>query len=165
MMLLSEIHELARDLAAAGKRWDLVKPSGAPYLARYVLAGTTPAKDSPDDNSIWLHHLISPDLDPHTHNHPFEGVSVILHGSYIEQRGMGCTVRRAGEINRIKLGEFHRIDYVEPETWTMFYASRTSGRTWGFDIRGEFVQWKQAKDKGLIKTSDWVNVNERGELL
>jgi hypothetical protein len=164
-VLLADIHDLARDLARAGKRWDLLKPSGEPYLARYVMAGTTPAKDSPDENSIWLHHLISPDIDEWEHDHPFEGLSVILHGSYIEQRGDQRVVRRAGNINRVRLGEFHRIDSVEPETWSMFFASKTDGRTWGFNIGSEWVQWKEAKDAGLIKTSDWVRVDENGVAL
>jgi hypothetical protein len=161
-VLLAEIHTLARELAAKGQRWDLLKPNGEPYLSRYVLAGTSPAEDSPDQNSIWLHHLISADIDPWEHDHPFDGWATVLHGGYVERRDGQLVGRRAGDINRVGLGEFHRIESVQPETWTMFCATKTNGRGWGFKIRGYWVHWREAKADGLIKTSDWVRVDENG---
>jgi hypothetical protein len=52
--------------------------NGQGYLQRYF-AGTL------DDSDIWLHRFLSCDGDRHLHNHPWRGISLVLHGGYTEE--------------------------------------------------------------------------------
>ena len=51
---------------------------GKAYLQRYY-AGTL------DDSDIWVHRFLSCDGDRHLHNHPRQGLSLVLHGGYTEE--------------------------------------------------------------------------------
>lgn len=55
---------------------------GRPYLQRYF-AGTA------DDSDIWVHRFLNCDGDRHLHNHPWRGISLVLHGGYTEDHRAG----------------------------------------------------------------------------
>ncbi|WKT59126.1 hypothetical protein Q2E61_09315 [Microbulbifer thermotolerans] len=116
-------------------------PSG-PYLERYYLGrlfGVT----------FYLHRFVSSDSERHLHNHPWEwGGSVILTGSYIEERAVdlcptagpaGCATEmvRRRWFNRVDGNTIHRIHDAEPGTWTLFFhgpRAEVCGhpKGWGF---------------------------------
>jgi hypothetical protein len=87
---------------------------------------------------VYLHKFVSGDGDRWLHNHPFNGLSVILSGSYLEEtreasaaRGRISTIKRRKWLNVIKKDNFHRIASVRDNTWTLFIHAPHCQR-WGF---------------------------------
>lgn len=105
-------------------RCRLIKPADQPYLERYYV-GTLFGR------TYYLHRFVSADAERHMHNHPFDGLSFVLSGSYQEEVAVdicpyagasGC-VTKSGRVrwfNRIPSTHFHRISDAEPGTWTLF---------------------------------------------
>lgn len=144
-------------------------PSGdTKYLSRYYLVhgqrptmadGSDPFDKfgNPKPGAIWpdtswslyLHHFHRSDVDRELHNHPWEwAVSLILVGGYTEERRVGDGVRvklfLPGELNRIGQNDFHRVDLVEDDAWSLFLVGpKVSG--WGFWDRasGAVTPWRE----------------------
>ena len=111
----------------------LISRDGAPYLERYYVGqrfGVT----------VYLHRFVGCDGDPELHDHPWNALSIVLSGSYIELRGrldgdVGIAKRRVMVKfwNWISADSMHRITSCEPETWTLFmHRPRVKG--WGFFV-------------------------------
>lgn len=120
----------------------------APYLTRYYLFG----KDRKWGN-IYLHHFHDSDKGPELHNHPWEwSFGMILTGGYSEERRMPDDSVEArevnpGSINYITSKIFHRVDLLEKDAWTLFFAGpRTND--WGFWDRNtkEYKDWRTNPD-------------------
>lgn len=112
---------------------------GSLYMGRYTLFETK-----------WLsarvHNIATPDLDRHFHDHPWNFVSLVLRGGYVERRpaqispcfipGTGeeygrDTFRGAGSISYRRACDRHRITEVEKDTWTLvIYGPKI--QWWGF---------------------------------
>ena len=141
----------------AGMPARLIKLNGRPYLERYYvgqLFGVT----------FYLHRFVSSDSERHLHNHPWTwGRALVLAGSYNEQRVTDLSPAAAGGCltdfrhvrfwNRVDGNHFHRIAWVRPGTWTLFFHGPRARivsavpdcplKGWGFlerDLRdGEWV--------------------------
>lgn len=93
-----------------------------------------------------IHDILRPDDDRHLHDHPFDwAFSLILEGGYTEERlktpgdvGTYTTHYRAGDMNLIKRGEYHRISSVLPDTRTLFITGKPT-KGWGFLVDGVHV--------------------------
>ena len=86
--------------------------------------------------SVRLHHILREDRDRHLHDHPWNARTIILAGSYIEERDGGVTFERIrGSTTRLRYGEFHRITEVGHHIGavTLFITGRKRG-TWGFKV-------------------------------
>jgi hypothetical protein len=114
------------------------------YLTRYYLFG----KDYEWGN-IFLHHFHDSDKGDELHNHPWSwSLGLILTGGYSEERRTpdGYVYRRdyeAGCLNLISDRDFHRVDLLEKDAWTLFLAGRRT-QEWGFWDRHtrSFRDWK-----------------------
>lgn len=147
---------------------------GSPYLSRYYLRGNYSMTDgsSPYDEhgnpktnaiapkgiGIYLHRFHRGDNDMELHNHPWKwSFSIILVGGYIEERRVGDRVirrvLRAGRFNWIGSDDFHRVDLLDGDAWTLFVAGPKFG-SWGFWDRFTkvFTPWREflakRQDKG-----------------
>lgn len=96
----------------------------------------------------YLHWFAGIDGERHAHNHPFEGLSIVLCGAYREEildprrhemlRLTGQDTARAYSIvtrrwwNRIPAERYHRIVDAKVGTWTLFLAGPPHGNGWGF---------------------------------
>jgi hypothetical protein len=105
--------------------------------------------------AIYLHHFHRSDVDRELHNHPWRwAVSLILVGGYREERRVGNRVTyrflRPGMLNILTDKDFHRVDLVEKDAWSLFltgpkiqgwgFWDRVTGRT---TPRREFLREKQ----------------------
>jgi len=106
--------------------------------------------------SIRIHHIMRPDADRDLHSHPWNARTIIMRGGYTEERPairqgtksiLSVTrrvriIRRPGDTATLTFGEYHRIDYVQPEgAFTLFITSKWRG-DWGFMVSGRNVPWR-----------------------
>jgi len=139
----------------------------SPYLSRWYLVGSPRHPDgewpfdqngAPREGTFWpnktfgvyLHRFHRGDDELELHNHPWRwAVSLVLAGGYIEERrGPDDKVRirfvRPGQLNLIRSKDFHRVDLIEKDAWTLFVVGpKFTG--WGFWNRetGKYWPWRQ----------------------
>lgn len=96
-----------------------------------------------------LHLLLRGDRESHHHNHPWEFRTLVLRGWYVNEVTLPdgttkCKVIYAGQSYRMGVGEFHRIAAVSPggALTLVFYATKRTGRWWGFLVDGEVIHWR-----------------------
>lgn len=109
-------------------RTKVITKNGQPYLRRWYL------HDSPRC-SLLLHHLCQPDADRWLHDHPWWFVAVVLRGGYTQTRTTrrGQRTVRVRRVNVIRGGTFHRIETVDPDTWTLVLTGRHR-RVWSYRV-------------------------------
>jgi hypothetical protein len=146
---------------------------GALYMGRYCLF-----------ESRWLsarvHYLATADLDRHLHDHPWNFVSLVLRGGYMEARPVSLepcfergleraldyvessrvTTRVCGSVAFRRATDRHRISSVLPHTWSLFVYGPAL-QWWGFYTPQGKIHWK---DYGGCHTAVGV-VNEQGEVV
>lgn len=112
--------------------------------------------------SVRIHHIMRADNDRDLHDHPWNARTIILRGSYTEQRLIdpGDPVldqlslppsaqateyidRKPGCTATLRFGEYHRIDSVsDGGVYTLFISGPKQG-TWGFLVNGVKVPWRK----------------------
>jgi hypothetical protein len=156
----------------------------SPYLSRYYLRGRPYMEDGsdpidPDGNpkpdaifpsgvGVYLHRFHRGDEDRALHNHPWVwSRSLVLVGGYVEERrisALGVTqvfhfvqkrIVRPWTWNVIDADDFHRVDLIESDCWSLFIAGPKTGKSWGFWDRytREFLPWRDFIVK--IRGSRW----------
>ena len=141
------------------------REGGAPYLSRYYLLGAPHMADgssplTPEGNpkpnaifpnglGVYLHKFHKSDQDQATHSHPWSwAFSLILAGGYSEERQFGTRITRRdvkpGRLIRILESDFHRVDLLEHDSWSLFIAGPKVS-SWGFKDRdtGEYYPWRE----------------------
>lgn len=138
-----------------------------PYLERYMLARW--GKNG--EHTLFLHRFLDSDSDRGIHDHPWDSLSFILAGGYLEKRLIHENNEekvitrniKPGTFNKIKKDDFHRI-VLKPKTtpWTIFYHGPRV-KHWGFQyyetLKNDFIN--------KIKFTPYVdktNPEERWEL-
>lgn len=117
--------------------------------------------------SFRIHHIMRHDEDRDLHDHPWNARTVILRGSYTEERlepagiaditkpgpllwveelddlfKVSMKTRNPGDTARLNHGEYHRIDQISPGgVYTLFITSKWRG-DWGFLVNGVKVPWR-----------------------
>lgn len=136
-----------------------------PYLSRYYLVGGPRMPDGsapfdqygdPKRGAIWpkqrfglfLHRFHRGDHDRELHSHPWHwAVSWILAGGYREERRTGNIVVirdfKPGNWNFLEANDFHRVDLLEDDCWTLFIVGPKAG-TWHFwdRLTGKLTPWR-----------------------
>jgi hypothetical protein len=136
-------------------RWAFLKKmvipcqGGEVYLVRYRLIDTPWF-------GVYLHDIQEPDHDYDPHDHPWNFISVILRGGYIEKvwpmpwvhLGAGSYRRRWLRWSWLAMDTClaHRIEEVQPGTWSLILRGKRT-RVWGFHTQGGFVPWMEYKAK------------------
>lgn len=150
------------------------RAGGTPYLSRYYLFGRPKMPDgsqvfdqfgNPHPEAVWpagglglyIHKFHRSDDDFDLHNHPWSwALSIVLAGGYVEERRDGNDIVRVRRvkpfsINFIRATDFHRVDLIEKDAWSLFIAGPKIA-SWAFWNRdtGETVPWREfiAKKRG-----------------
>lgn len=107
--------------------------------------------------TVFLHRFLRSDGDLELHNHPWDrSLSFILAGGYREERRRRVLldgreldvveqrVVRPFRFNRIDADDFHRVDLLEDDAWTVFITG-PKVKSWGFWDRftGEYIDWRE----------------------
>lgn len=116
--------------------------------------------------NVYLHRYRGPDPDPCLHDHPWDNVSLILKGGYLEkvldlehcrvdvalgsdrvaQLPVQLIARRAGDVVIREATQPHTIDsLLAVPTWTLF-ATGPLIRKWGFHRLAGWVEFKREDD-------------------
>ena len=141
----------------------IVGTNDEPYLERYYLGGWTPWNSGNSKLFSWLpgamfHRFVRGDEDRELHNHPWKwSISLILAGGYQEERMMkGGKVTTfkvmPGSINFIRDNDYHRVDLLEEDCWTLFITGPKT-QSWGFLNRETLTvtPWREfIRNKGLV---------------
>lgn len=136
---------------------EIVSQMGKVHFRRYRLLST------PWFN-IYIHHILSSDLDVDPHDHPFSFHSLILKGAYQElckyepyfDEGFHCCKHYAGQVVVHKAEDAHKITLLTPDVWTLVV---TSGRTrdWGYRLSdGTWVQHQEYRRLKNSKEEEYV---------
>jgi hypothetical protein len=126
-----------------GRTTKLILKRSEPYLRRWYII----------DNErliLMLHNICQPDNDRWLHDHPWWFLSIVLRGGYVEtrtKRNGQLRLHRVRRVNFVGRRTFHRIESVEPNTWTLVLCG-SRGRTWAYR-----VPWKE-----LPEPAEWSTV-------
>jgi hypothetical protein len=151
------------------------RDGGTPYLARWYLVGAKPNVDAHGNPTgkvkkspyqVLLHRFFRGDHDGELHSHPWRwAIAIVLVGGYMEERRVGDRVvtRRCGPgtINVIRAEDFHRVDLIGAESWSLFMTGPKVA-DWFFWCRERFARaqwraflaWKQEGAPEPVWTSD-----------
>lgn len=87
-----------------------------------------------------LHHILRGDNDRHFHDHPFDFVSLILKGGYIEYTPNGLPrIFDPGSVNAKKADQLHYLKLLSGSTWTVLVTSPYY-RDWGFATEDGWIK-------------------------
>lgn len=95
---------------------------------------------------IRLHHILKSDEGRDLHDHPFDFISFLLIGWYIEhlpggdQRFVNC-------VNVHKAEDLHRLELDIP-VWTLVFTGPRR-RSWGFKTASGWVPWREYARAGV----------------
>ena len=87
--------------------------------------------------ALYLHRMDGPDSRPTLHDHPWNFLSVVLRGGYIERRLDPTTMEvdeahRVRWVNRMRTHDAHAIvRLLRVPTWTLLFVGARR-RTWGY---------------------------------
>ena len=118
-----------------------------PYLRRWYVLSTPLFR-------IYLHNMLRNDDDRALHDHPWDNVSIILAGGFVEVTTNGRHLRTPGSITVRKATDAHRLELIGSlrPSWSLFLTGRYQ-RKWGFHC-----------PKGWIPYYQFVKPNAPGEI-
>lgn len=168
-MILRFCQWLARILPAT-EQGHLLHADGSLYMGRWEFFRT---------RLFWprLHHIATPDLDRHLHDHPADFFSLVLSGGYVEDRPetpdpcfdddgaerIRTVVRGPGSFALRRASDRHKISFVAPDTYTLFIFFGGKRHWWGFYTPAGKVFWKDypsCHDAGQLIKADGSGTGE-----
>ena len=116
---------------------DLIEQHGKPYMRRHFLLG---GNNLTPGTTARYHNILESDLSD-LHDHPWDFVSVILSGSYVEttptderEFGPGSVLVRTAE-------QLHRLSLPKGDVWTFVIVGPVK-RRWGFQTEAGWQPWR-----------------------
>jgi len=138
-----ELLAMARSIMASRPRDFRVGPDADPYMERWWL------KRSPE-SSIYLHRFLRSDDDRALHDHPWDSLSIVLEGRYVEVTPGGSILRIAGDIIARAATDPHRIEIAGGETAITLFITKERIREWGFLCPQGWRHWREFTTPGDI---------------
>lgn len=141
----------------------LIKIDDKPYLERYYVGRI-------GKRIFYLHRFVSTHPNEPVHDHPFDGLSIVLTGRYLEKKPIipwgggniqGYYHKVIHIINKVPGNSFHAITDVEPETWTLFSHGERY-KPWGFlSASSKYSEAKSDSPPDWHKTAPCGNKADR----
>jgi hypothetical protein len=105
---------------------------------------------------IYLHQILRADEDGHLHDHPYDFVSLIIKGGYIEQVDSGKVFFRnrklLSAVYMPATGIYHKIYKLHAPTWSLVFASNRKHH-WGYKYKDGWVsneEYRRLKHLNLL---------------
>lgn len=113
----------------------VIAPDGQPYLYRWHVVRT-----SGEGGNVYFHIQVADDPERPLHDHPWDNMSVILAGGYLEMLQQApphgytaALLRRKGQVIFRRATEAHRLLIPEGVRYTMSqFTTGPKARQWGF---------------------------------
>lgn len=107
--------------------------------------------------ALYIHRFLRDDADQELHDHPWDSLSWLVSGSYIEMTEDGSSVFHTGKITLRRAEYRHRIcvpDQLHEAVVSVFLVG-PKRRSWGFWKEGEFTPFhaKEQQDGSEINDS------------
>jgi hypothetical protein len=126
-------------------------PLGVPYLTRWILfewAGMF---------GIYVHKFWASDYERALHDHPWNFISIVLKGSYLEHSEHTGCLRTAGSIAYRPCTHKHRVELVNGPVWTLMLVSGRK-RRWGFWPNGVWCWWRKFNQEANLCGDEIINL-------
>lgn len=110
-----------------------------PYLTRWLI------EDGGYKRRVFLHRFSQSDRATHRHNHPWKRAeSVLLAGSYRDERTAGELELVPGDHNVITADDYHRVELLDGDVWTLFVVGQVV-QSWEFEeiATGRRTPWRR----------------------
>ena len=98
--------------------------------------------------SIFLHKIYKSDQDNDQHDHPWDFLSIILCGGYVEKHGKKYTAALPFSILRRAAEYHHKIRLIAPTISLVF--ARPRRRVWGYNTKGGWISHKDYRKKKRV---------------
>lgn len=107
-----------------------------PYIRRWYVVCTPWFR-------IYLHNMLRDDDDRALHDHPWNNISVVLKGGFVEVTRHGlCAYRCPGSITFRRAADAHRLELYRGPSWSLFLTGKYQ-RKWGFHCPKGWVPWTE----------------------
>lgn len=105
--------------------------------------------------TINLHGIYKADEDLHLHNHPWNFISLVLKGWYVEElESCKLNLRSPFSIAMRKKERFHKIEtLITKSVYTLNFMWGKENK-WGYEVDGKFVgheEYRELKRNGKLK--------------
>lgn len=102
---------------------------------------------------INLHGIYKHDEDKHLHNHPWNFLSIVLSGWYVEDIDGKLNLRYPGQIAKRTKKIFHKISSVCSKSVYTLNIMWGKQEVWGYQVDGKFIDhetYRELKRKNKI---------------
>jgi len=90
--------------------------------------------------SIYIHGIYKEDTDLHLHNHPWNILTIILKGTYIEELEKDLNIRRIYNISYRKRTDYHKIeDMISEKVYSLAFVFGKRNEKWGYLVDGKHI--------------------------
>jgi hypothetical protein len=98
--------------------------------------------------NVYLHHILKSDDDRALHDHPWDNVSLIIKGGYLEHVADGSVIRRvAGDVVQRSADTLHRLEVDESGAGAVsLFMTGPKVREWGFACPQGWRHWRDFVD-------------------
>ncbi|VWX56697.1 cupin domain-containing protein [Sphingorhabdus sp. 109] len=106
-----------------------------------------------EQHNMYLHEILHSDDDRALHDHPWENISWLLEGEYLEHLPDGSVVhRKAGDFVKRPATALHRLEIAEGGRAVSLFITGPKIREWGFACPQGWRHWKDfvAENPGQI---------------
>lgn len=98
--------------------------------------------------NVYLHETLHSDEDRALHDHPWDNISFLIEGSYIEITPEGEFLRRAGETISRQATAAHRLVIPDGGRAVSLFTTGPIVRDWGFHCPQGWRHWKEFTKPG-----------------
>lgn len=93
--------------------------------------------------NVYLHHILRSDDDRAFHDHPWDNMSLVIAGRYVEHTPGGAFFRNPGDVVSRKAGDAHRLEILEGEDAVSLFQTGPKVREWGFHCPQGWRHWEE----------------------
>ena len=89
--------------------------------------------------NLYLHRIAINDLDKHPHDHPWNYITFIIKGGYVERCNDRVCIRQLFDISRKKATETHKIVHLLGKVCYTLVFTYGKKRTWGYQTEKGWI--------------------------
>lgn len=103
----------------------------------------------------WMHHIYRADEDKHLHDHPWNYLSIVLSGCYVEELTNGRKrFRWPFSVSLARHTHIHKIYHIlnQKRVTTLFFVGKKT-YDWGYHVDGKVIpniEYREMKRRGEV---------------